>query len=100
MAIEVITREDLIEFRQQLLKDLKDLLNITAENKKKWIKSPEVRKMLAISIGTLQNLRLNGTLAYTKIGGIIYYDHEDIEKLLSANKVEAAAENEGRIKWP
>ena len=34
--------------------------------------------MLRISPGTLQNLRVNGTLAYTKIGGIIYYKYEDI----------------------
>lgn len=89
MAIEVLTREDLNEFRQVLLKDLKELLNVSATQSKKWLKSPEVRKLLDISPGTLQNLRLNGTLAYTKIGGTIYYDNDDIEKLLQGNKVAA-----------
>jgi len=89
MAIEVLTREDLFEFRQLLLKDLKELLKVSATTNKKWMKSPEVRKLLAISPGTLQNLRINGTLAYTKIGGTIYYDNDDIEKLLKSNKVEA-----------
>lgn len=46
-------------------------------------KSYEVRKLLNISAGTLQNLRINGTLAYTKIGGLMYYKYSDIEKVLN-----------------
>jgi len=51
------------------------------------LRSPEVREMLDISPGTLQNLRINGTLPYTKIGGVIYYAYEDIVKVLQANRV-------------
>lgn len=87
MAIEVITREDLQEFRILLLDDLKKLLGTPSYQDKKWLKSPEVRRLLNISPGTLQNLRINKTLAYTKIGGIIYYDAHDIDKLLEGNKV-------------
>lgn len=87
MAIEVLTREDLQEFRTLLLDDLKKLLGAQSQKDKKWLKSPEVRRMLNISPGTLQNLRINKTLAYTKIGGIIYYDSQDIDKLLERNKV-------------
>jgi hypothetical protein len=89
MAIEVITREDLNEFRHLLLNDLKELLQASAQESKKWLKSKEVRKLLNISPGTLQTLRINKTLTYTKIGGILYYNNADIEKLLSANKVAA-----------
>jgi hypothetical protein len=89
MAIEVITREDLNEFRLLLLNDLKELLKANTQPAKKWLKSKEVRKLLNISPGTLQTLRINKTLSYTKIGGILYYDNVDIEKLLSANKVTA-----------
>jgi len=46
------------------------------------LKSYEVRKLLGISPGTLQNLRLNETLPYTKIGGLMYYRYEDIRKLM------------------
>jgi hypothetical protein len=42
---------------------------------------------LGLSIGKLQTLRINGTLAYTKIGGIIYYDHEDIVKMMESRKI-------------
>ncbi|WP_162127989.1 helix-turn-helix domain-containing protein [Flavobacterium phycosphaerae] len=87
MAIEVITSEDLNEFRILLLSDLKELLKVNPEQTKQWLKSKEVRKLLNISPGTLQTLRINKTLSYTKIGGIIYYAYKDIEKLLDENKV-------------
>lgn len=89
MAIEIITKEDLNEFRTILLADLKELLKVNSQQTKQWLKSREVRKLLNISPGTLQTLRINKTLTYTKIGGILYYDNSDIEKLLSANKVNA-----------
>ncbi|WP_421878262.1 helix-turn-helix domain-containing protein [Marinoscillum sp.] len=40
-----------------------------------------------MSPGTLQNLRINGTLPFTKIGGVIYYDYQDIHKMLTENRV-------------
>jgi hypothetical protein len=86
MAIEVVTKEDLIEFRNQLLSEIKGIINNAPQKKQKWLKSHEVRELLTISPGTLQNLRINGTLTYTKIGGTIYYDNDDIEKLLHRNK--------------
>ena len=61
MAIEVITREDLNEFRSLLLNDLKEIIQPKSQQIKQWLKSNEVRKLLNISPGTLQNLRINGT---------------------------------------
>ena len=89
MAIEVIIREDLNEFRTLLLSDLNTMFNSKPQQQKQWLKSIEVRKLLNISAGTLQNLRVNGTITYTKIGGILYYSNADLEKLLESNKVEA-----------
>ncbi|MCF8342467.1 MAG: helix-turn-helix domain-containing protein [Chitinophagaceae bacterium] len=87
MAVQIITIEDLNEFRNLLLNDLKEIINSKPQQSKQWLKSNEVRKLLNISPGTLQNLRINGTLSYTKIGGIMYYNHADIDKLLNGNKV-------------
>ena len=85
MAIEIITKEDLEGFRIKLLDDLKKILSDQIPSKRKeWLKSPEVRKLLKISPGTLQNLRVNGTLQFTKIGGIMYYRMDDIDKLLES----------------
>ena len=86
MAVEVITKEDLQQFRFDLLNDLKQIFKSQpATQQKKWLKSDEVKKLLKVSPGTLQTLRINGTLQYTKIGGIIYYDYEHIEKLMTEN---------------
>ena len=86
---QLITMEDLNEFRILLLNDLLAIIKSKPLQQKQWLKSNEVRKLLNISPGTLQNLRINGTLTYTKIGGIMYYDQTDIEKLLNGNKVNA-----------
>ncbi len=87
MAVNIITQEDLEQFRSLLLNDLKEILQAKVPQPKKWLRSSEVRKLLNISPGTLQNLRINGTLSYTKIGGTIYYDYQNIEQLLNGNKV-------------
>jgi hypothetical protein len=85
MAVQIITIEDLNEFRSLLLNDLKEFIQPESQQIKQWLKSNEVRKLLNISPGTLQNLRINGTLTYTKIGGIMYYSYSDIEKVLNGN---------------
>ena len=88
MAAEIITTDDLREFKIDLLDNIKQLLsNNNGQPQKKWLKSPEVRKLLAISPGTLQNLRINRKLPFTKVGGVIYYDLEDINKIMTNNKV-------------
>lgn len=89
MAVQIITIEDLHEFRSTLLKELIEIFKISSKDEKKWLKSKEVRSQLGISNGTLQNLRINGTLSYTKVGGILYYDQVDIDKILRQNKVHA-----------
>tara|TARA_R110002051_G_scaffold63132_5_gene114905 strand:- start:1985 stop:2263 length:279 start_codon:yes stop_codon:yes gene_type:complete len=88
MATSIITTDDLREFKLELLDDIKKLLNAQkGQVPKKWLKSHEVREYLSISPGTLQNLRINGTLPYTKIGGVLYYDYRDISKALEENRV-------------
>src|SRR5580692_677948 len=82
-VIEILTKEDLRNFKSELLQEIKALLQPQGQGQnKKWLKSQEVRKMLNISPGTLQNLRINGTLRYTKIGSMLYYKLEDINTLL------------------
>lgn len=87
MATTIITLEDLQNFKKEMLEEIKILLGQKiAQPVRRWLKSHEVRRLLTISPGTLQNLRVNGTLPFTKIGGVIYYDHEDIQKMLESNK--------------
>ncbi|WP_345006303.1 helix-turn-helix domain-containing protein [Snuella lapsa] len=88
MEVTIITSEDLLEFKQELLEGIKQLiLNQNGMPAKKWLKSPEVRELLGISPGTLQNLRINGTLPYTKVGGVLYYDYIEILEVMEKNRV-------------
>jgi len=83
MATEIITREDLQEFGERLLLQIKGLIGQVAEQPKKWFKSYQVKNILKVSDNTLQTLRDNGTLPFTKIGGTLYYNYEDINNLLT-----------------
>lgn len=86
MAIEVITKDDLQQFRMQLLNDLRELIKPSeAKLVKPWLKNSEVRELLNISSNTVQRLRIAGKLRSSKVGGIHYYRYEDIEKLLNSN---------------
>ena len=87
MSVEIITREDLQLFRSQLLEDLRQLLSKRPQQTQKLVlKSAEVRRLLQVSPSTLQALRINGTLPFTRIGGTIYYRSEDIERLLEGKE--------------
>ena len=78
---QIVTKRDLLNFGNLLLSEIKNTNN-TDPSPKPSLKSTEVRSILKISPGTLQNLRINGTLKYKRIGGIIYYNYEDIVKML------------------
>jgi hypothetical protein len=80
---QLITLGDLEQFKAALLNELVRILQQPHQSQTKaWLKSSEVRKHLGISPGTLQNLRVNGTLPFSRIGSIIYYKLDDIQKLL------------------
>ena len=53
----------------------------------KKMKSHEVRRLLKISPGTLQTLKASGIIPYTKIGGVHFYDYEDIQRILESGKI-------------
>ena len=84
MAIEVITKEDLQEFRILLVNDFKKTLLdvVKPQPVRPWLRSKDVRKILNISAGTLFNLRVTGKLRSSKVGNLHYYRQEDIERLL------------------
>jgi hypothetical protein len=87
MTYEIITQEDLQKFRLQLLEDLTRILSgaVQPQSNKEWLRSSEVRKMLGISHGTLQNLRVKNILPHRKVGGLMYYKYQDILKLLEGD---------------
>jgi hypothetical protein len=63
-----------------------------------WLDNQDVMHLLHISPRTLQTLRSNGTLPYSRIGNKIYYRRQDIEKILSDNYTMYKIRNYGNNK--
>ena len=61
-----------------------------------WIDSQIVMQSLHISPRTLQTLRTNGTLPYSRIGRKLYYKRSDILKILSDNYIMFKLRNNGK----
>jgi len=81
---------DLILALSQDIKDLKARIELLRQSraevlKDTWIDNQDVLQTLHISKRTLQTLRTNGTLPYSKVKGKFYYKVADIEQLLQDN---------------
>ena len=89
MPANIVTTEDLKLFKEEIISEIKELLirynRITID---KWIKSNRVMEKLEISPGTLQNFRINETIPFSKLGGILYYDEEKINEILENNEMD------------
>lgn len=86
MGMEIASKQDLVEFKNELLSEIRTLLS--ESNKQpasRWLRSAQVRRLLSISPGTLQQMRISGELKYTKVGGIHFYQESDIESMLLKN---------------
>lgn len=82
---QLVTIGDLQQFQEDLLQAIRRLLaekNGAPQSGRSWIKTQQVCKLLGCSPGTLLNLRANGTLPFTKIGGTIFYNSDEINKVL------------------
>ena len=86
MALEILTKQDLAIFKNELLAEIKQIVTPGKLEKQKWLKSYEVCEALGICYGTLQNLRINGSISYTKLGGLLYYDYEEIQQNMAKLK--------------
>jgi hypothetical protein len=85
---QLITVQDLIDFKQQLISDIKRLLHEqSGKPGHQWLKAFEIKKMLRLSESKLQYLRDKGLIPFKKLGGITYYNSEDIEKLMASGKL-------------
>lgn len=74
-----------MEFRQQLLLDIQQLLKGAGiGSQKQWLKAKEIREMLRLSAGKLHYLRAKGLIPFKKLGNITYYDRQKINELMES----------------
>ena len=89
MPANIITTDDLREFKIELLAEIKEMLSCGSKispEQKKYLRSSEVTELLGISTSTLQHLRIQKILPYTKIGTIIFFEWQDVLNVLEKNK--------------
>lgn len=86
MPVELITLHDLQQFKKELLEELKKMLAAEPSYPKKVLKSRDVCKLLGISQGTLQNLRDSQAIPFGKLGGMLIYHPEDIDKAIKKKR--------------
>lgn len=85
MAIEILTKEDMELFRIRLLNDIKNIIQDQMQpfaEKPEGYKTSDARKILGCCVNKLVSLRITRKLRTKKIGGTLYYNREDIKRLL------------------
>jgi hypothetical protein len=81
---ENVTKEDLQQFGLLLINQIKSIFEKELIQDKddilspEWLKGRAVRKLLDISAGSLQNLRISGKVRYRKVLGSYYYNKADL----------------------
>ena len=85
---EIITKEDLRQFGLQLLDKMRIIVQETTPTQTElvqpeWLKSKAVKKLLDISAGSVQNLRVTQKVRFKKVLGSYYYNKEDLQKLFN-----------------
>ena len=93
---EGVTKEDLRQFGLLLIGTIRKMIQVDNDNDKKtvhpeWLKSRVVRKLLDISPGSLQNLRITGKIRFKKVLGSYYYNRADLMQLFNDDKSSNAA---------
>jgi len=83
---DLTTKHDLVDLEERLIERLKEI-NSDQAPVKRWLRSKEIQQLLGLSSSGLQNLRVSGVIPYSRIQGSIYYNYDDITKVLEKNKV-------------
>ena len=81
----LVTVQDLQELKAEIISEIKLIIG-NSTTQKEWLRSSEVMEMLSISPGTLQNLRINRDIPFTKMGGTLYYERAGVVKALNECK--------------
>lgn len=88
MMSEYVTKDDLRQFGLVMMDDFRKIIEESKKEQQNepaldWLKSRVVRKLLDISAGSLQNLRVTGKIRFKKVLGSYYYSKADIMNLFN-----------------
>jgi hypothetical protein len=81
-----VTKEDLETFRLRLLHDLQAIISVqNVDGQARSIdglKTKDLRRILGCSVNKLVSLRVARKVRWKKTGGTVYYNREDVKRLL------------------
>ena len=82
----IATKADIQTAKEEIIRIIGEVLSSKKSyTAKKYLRSSEIQELLHISASTLQTMRIAGKIPYTKLSGILLYDVEQIEKILTEN---------------
>jgi len=83
---EQVTKDDLRQFSLIIIDEIRKLKpEIKKDDDVEWLKSRAAKKLLSMSAGSLQNLRIAGQVRFKKVLGSYYYNKADLMKLFTGN---------------
>ena len=92
ITIESRAFEQLVDKLEVLSEYVYSMKQPEANEEDAWVDSREVCKFLKISERTLQQLRTNGHISYSSLGGKYYYQISRIRKLLKEKVIKSTDE--------
>lgn len=81
---DLVTKQDFLQLTEMLSRLERKLENM--ERPKPFLTGREVKKLLNISEGKLQSLRVSGELKASKVQGTYLYTFADIEDMINRNR--------------
>ena len=79
-ANQIATKKDISELKEWLSEKLTD--RAPNSDVPRVLRTRDLINILGISASSLQNLRNNGTLPFSKVNGTCYYKWDDVERVL------------------
>ena len=89
MSVEILTKEDLNNFKVELVNLITEIISKGQPQKKEILSNEDVKDLLGISSGTIRKYRITGKISYTKIDNILYYKYDDVIKLIDSNRLKS-----------
>lgn len=90
MKIEMVTNQDLEEFKISLISEIKCILanHKPKGRKSKWVKASILCDLLNIDSETLYRWRKDGIISHSRMrnNGETFYDLEEVERIFEENR--------------
>lgn len=92
MSVEIVTREDLEKFRNDIIQEVRGSIEkVTASSARpdEYLSSADVIEILGVSDKQFAKYRQQRRITFSQIGRKIYVKRSDLEKFLDQYRIEA-----------